>query len=270
LTIGFNMKLSESSCLLLNRLFPKPPVKGRESPRSYSEAQYEWAKTNLALFASHINLKDKDVLDAGCGLGGKTVYYAQNGCKSIIGIDMDEIRINYSKQFAESKETSNVQFKTADLNALPFDSNKFDIIFLNDVVEHLRKPILMNAFKECKRVIKPNGRICLEFPPWTSWDASHLYDYIYTPWCQLIFSTETIVNVIKKMNPKPRYGKLSVIDHFLELNRLTIMEFKEIIQELNFRVLNTYPLMIKSKQILKRLPFVNKYLTRRFVAILTK
>ena len=98
----------------------------------------------------------------------------------------------------------------------------------------------MNALKECKRVIKPNGRICLEFPPWTSWDASHLYDYIYIPWCQLVFSTETMVNVIKTMNPKPRYGKLSVVEHFLELNRLTITEFKGIILELNFKVINTY------------------------------
>lgn len=191
-------------------------------------------------------------------LGGKTVYYSENGCKSIIGIDIDETRIKYSNQFAKRKETSNVQFKTADVSALPFDSNRFDVIFLNDVVEHISRSALMSALKECKRVIKPNGRICLEFPPWTSWDASHLYDTIYIPWCQLIFSTETLVSVIKTMNPKPGFSKLSVIDHFLELNRLTIPEFKDIIQELNFKVINTYQLMIKSKKVLKHLPIINK------------
>ncbi len=263
------MKLGEYFCLFLNNFFPKIKMPGRESPQSYSEAQYGWAEDDLRLYAPYINLKDKIVLDAGCGPGGKTVFYAENGCKLIMGMDMDENHIRYAKEFAKKKGILNAEFKVGNLNALPFESNKFDIIFMNDVVEHIRRPILVSALEECKRVLKVNGRICLDFPPWTSPQAAHLYDYIYIPWCQLLFSSETLINVTKSMNPKPRHGKLSVIEHFQELNHITIKEFKDIIRKLDFKVINFELRMIKSK-ILRYIPFFNKYLTSRVVAVLSK
>lgn len=264
------MKLGQWSCLFLNNFFPKRKLPGRESPQSYSEAGYRGAKSNLALHAPYINLKDKMVLDAGCGLGGKTVFYAENGCKLIIGIDMDENHIKYANEFAKKKGVLNAKFRVGSLDALPFESNKFDIIFLNDVVEHIRKPILISALAECKRVIKANGRICLEFPPWTSSDAAHLYDYIHIPWCQVFFSSETLINVTRRMKPKPRYGKLSYIEHFQELNHITIQEFKDIIRKLDFKVINFELHIIKNIRILKYISFFNKYLTSRVVAVLSK
>ena len=212
---GKVMKLDEDLCLLLNNYFIKiiKPKDRSEPPLSYPEKEYNWGKERMRLFTPYVNLKDKIVLDAGCGLGGKTVLYAENGCKSIIGIDMDENHINYAKEFSIKKGVLNVEFMAGNLSNLPFESNKFDIIFLNDVVEHIKKPILINALAECKRVIKVNGKICLEFPPWTSPFAAHLS--IYVPWCHLIFPQETLINLTRRMSPKPRLGKLSIIEHFL-------------------------------------------------------
>ena len=170
----------------------------------------------------------------------------------------------------KNKGATKGQFKIADLNSLPFESNQFDLVFLNDVVEHVRRTILIKTLEEYKRLIKPNGKICLEFPPWTSWDASHLYDTIYIPWCQLFFSDQTLVSVIKILNPKPRFGKLSVVEHFQELNRITILEFWDIIGKLGFRVISSDRRMIKRKNFLKNIPFLNKYLTTWVVAILSK
>ena len=242
------MKLSESICLFLNNFFPKPPVAGRESAQLYAESQYNRAYSSLALYESHIELEDKDILDAGCSLGGKTVYYAEHGCKSITGVDRDDVYIKHAKQFAKKKGMLNIQFKIAELNKLPFESDSFDLIFLNDVVEHIRRPVLIEALKECKRVVKPNGRICLEFPPWTSWDAAHLYDYIYIPWCQLFFSDETLINVLGRMDLKPRFGRLSTTQFFQELNRITIAEFWDIISRLDLKVINSDRRMIKKNK----------------------
>ena len=264
------MRLGEYFCLFLNKFFPKKKVAGRESSQSYSVSEYDRAKDTLALHAPYINLKDQIVLDAGCGLGGKTVFYAENGCNSIIGIDIDENHIKYASQFAKKKGVLNAEFIIGSLYTLPFKSNKFDIIFLNDVVEHIRRPILISALEECKRVIRVNGRICLEFPPWTSPYAAHLYDYIYIPWCQLLFSSVTLINVIKRMKPKPRYGKLSFIEHFQELNHITIKEFKDIIGKLDFKVINFELHMIKNIKILRYIPFLNKYLITHVIAVLSK
>ena len=265
------MRISENICLLLNNFFPKKKVQGRESPEAYSETQYGWAKKSLKLFDGFVDLKDKMVLDAGCGPGGKTIYYAEQGCKLIIGVDIDENRINFAKGFAEKKNAANVKFMVASLAELPFESDTFDYIFLNDVVEHLRRPLLENALRECKRVIKPGGKICLEFPPWTSYDASHLYDFIYIPWCQVLFSTKTLVNVVNKLNPAPpTVGKLSHVEHFLELNHITIKESKILFRKIDFKILNFDYNVLFNVALFKYIPFFYKYLTRRVVAVLSK
>lgn len=265
------MGLSEGICLFLNKFFPKRTREGRESAQSYSEAQYSWAKKSLTLYDKYADIKDKYILDAGCGPGGKSVFYAEKGCKSVIGIDIDESRIKYAKEFASKKNISNIEFITGSLADLPFESNKFDFIFLNDVVEHINRPLLSKALEECKRVIKPDGRICLEFPPWSSYDASHLYDYIFIPWCQVIFSTETLVNVMKRLNPaQPAMGKLSVIDHFLELNHITIRESKELFKNLGFKIIHFDLIILLNIKFIRFIPLLNKYMTRRVVAVLGK
>ncbi|UCF79184.1 MAG: class I SAM-dependent methyltransferase [Candidatus Eiseniibacteriota bacterium] len=264
------MRVSERVCLLLNALFPGRKRTGRTSPRSYSEAEYRWARGSLALHAPHIDLNGKTVLDAGCGLGGKTVFYAEHGCASIVGVDIDENHVRYAADFATSRNVSNASFVRADLGALPFEPDTFDFVVLNDVVEHLRKPILTRALEECRRVICTGGRIFLEFPPWASPDAAHLYDYIHIPWCHLLFSPETLVNVTQRMNPEPRYGKLSVIEHFQELNQITVEEFLGLVRALDFRVINFEIRMIRNLKVLKYVPVLSKYLISRAVAVLSK
>jgi 2-polyprenyl-3-methyl-5-hydroxy-6-metoxy-1,4-benzoquinol methylase len=80
-------------------------------------------------------------------------------------VDLDEKHINYALEYAAKKNYPNVEFKVANLANLPFESDKFDVILLNDVVEHIKRPILIDVLKECKRVLKKGGRIFIEFPP---------------------------------------------------------------------------------------------------------
>jgi SAM-dependent methyltransferase len=241
-------------------------VKGRESPQSYSEAQYGWAKSGFKLHAPYVNLQDKVVLDAGCGPGGKTVFYAEMGCKRIVGIDIDENRLGYAREFAKKKNALNAEFVLGSLVSLPFD-----YIFMNDVVEHIERPILVKALEECRRVVKPGGKICLEFPPWSSFDAAHLYDYIYLPWCQVLFSPETLVGVMNRLKPAhPVIGNLSVVEHFLELNRITISESKELFKKLNFKIIAFDLNMLLDMKFVKYIPILRKYWTRRVVAVLGK
>ena len=72
------------------------------------------------------------------------------------------------------------------------------------------------------------------------------------------------------MNLKPRFGRLSAKQHFEELNRITIAEFWNIISRLELKVVNSDRRMIKKNKFFKHVPFFNKYLTTRVVAILSK
>ncbi len=98
-----NIRFSSKVCLLLNRFFPSVERPGREDPMEYADAQYQWAKTSLSYFKDQIELKDKIILDAGCSLGGKTIYYSEKGVKSIVGIDLDVKRTEHANQYANKK-----------------------------------------------------------------------------------------------------------------------------------------------------------------------
>lgn len=264
------MRFSEHVCLLLNKFFPKVKTDGRTSPESYSEAQYAWAIEGLSYFGDYLEFKDKEILDAGCGYGGKTIFYGEQCSKHVIGVDIDEKHIKYAKEYARKKAFLNVEFKVANLANLSFESDEFDIILLNDVVEHISRPILVDVLKECKRVLKKEGRIFIEFPPWTSAFAAHLYDYIHIPWCQFIFSSETLSNVTRKLQCHENFGTLTIVENFQQLNHITMNEFKEIIRNLDFKVVHSKMTMLRKIHWFRYLPFFNKFLASRFVAILSK
>jgi ubiquinone/menaquinone biosynthesis C-methylase UbiE len=265
------MSLPERFCLFLNKCVPKYRVSGRESSKSYYNAQYGWAQTSFSLHSKYLELEGKTVLDAGCGMGGKTAFYAEKGCKSIVGIDINEVSIEAARKYVKEKGLHNVEFVLGSLAEMPFEPDTFDIVIMNDSIEHITRPILLKALQECKRVLKPGGRICLEFPPWTSFDASHLYDYISIPWCQLLFSTKTLLNVMRGMKPNQEVVTItSLIEQYEELNRVTIKEFKGYIRQLGFNVISFELNMLLNMKWVRYIPFIRKYWTRRVVAVLSK
>jgi SAM-dependent methyltransferase len=235
----------------------------------YAREGYDNASRAVAQYDPHVSLADKTVLDAGCGLGGKTVYYSEQDTRYVIGVDFDDTHVSHARHFAETRNAEKVRFLVAGLARLPLPQNSFDLIFLNDVVEHIPRPVLRDSFLECRRVLKPGGKICLQFPPWSCYNASHLYHYISVPWCHLIFSEETLVRVTKRYEPQPRIGSLSYIEHFRQLNRIELDEFQTIVADSGLRTLDIERRMIKGLEILKFLPILRRFLTTRIVAVLT-
>ncbi len=262
------MSVSERVCLGLNRVFPKRKLPGRESPKSYFEADQAEAEEILGAYGPALRMAGQMVLDGGCGLGGKTLYCALHGATFVVGLDNDLQHLRHAAKFTNAKQVPNLTFLAASLRDLPFPSDLFDVILLNGVVEHIKRSDLRPAMAECKRVLKPGGILCALFPPWTSPSAAHVYDCI--PWCQLLFSRATIAAVLKKLGPAPRYGRLSYVEHFLELNQITIEEFRHLTRELGFETVLFTLHMIKNLRVLAKVPVINKYLTSHVVAVLRK
>src|SRR5690242_21955069 len=76
--------------LALNRVFRRPNVGGRESAEAYSDWERHWGKDFARMYMEPAgDLRGKQVLDVGCGLGGKTVAYAEAGA-TVPGIDLLE------------------------------------------------------------------------------------------------------------------------------------------------------------------------------------
>jgi SAM-dependent methyltransferase len=96
---------------------------------------------------------DDVVLDAGCGSGRVFQHRLSGRVRRVVGVDVtDEPRGNANIDDAAK----------ADLRALPFRGETFDLIVISHVAEHLTAP--EPVFRELARVLRPGGRLLLLTP----------------------------------------------------------------------------------------------------------
>lgn len=103
--------------------------------------------------AMGFDVKEKDILEVGCGRGGGLSYINRYLLpKSVTGVDLNKKAIQFCKK--NYRENNNT-FVQADAQKLPFDSNLFDIV-LNVESSH-RYPQVDVFLSEVYRVLKPGG-----------------------------------------------------------------------------------------------------------------
>jgi len=107
--------------------------------------RYEWVMPQL----QKINC-----LDDGCGSGYGTHYLAENGIKSITGIDISKEAIEFSKK---NFETTNCHYEQMDSLELKFKDASFDAVISFDVLEHISKEKQQKFISEIARVIDDKG-----------------------------------------------------------------------------------------------------------------
>jgi ubiquinone/menaquinone biosynthesis C-methylase UbiE len=231
---------------------------------AYAEWEWKNAKRDFEFFQDKIQITGKKMLDIGCGKGGKSVYYTKMGAE-LIGCDIEYNSIQTASKFAKLKKVSDkASFVVCDASALPFKSEKFDIVISNNVIEHLKKCV--ESINEMKRVVKNNGKICINFgPPWFSPFGAHISNKL--PWAHLVFSQTTIRNVFMKDGRKNIDFNKDLYD---SVNRITIRKFKRMVAESGLQIvffkLTTRPYF----RFLVRIPFVNEFFVGQVVAMLKK
>lgn len=101
------------------------------------------------------NLKDKNVLDLGCGGGQLSISLALKGAK-VTGIDFSENQIIYAKGLARKFNVS-PKFLMQDINNLKnFKSNSFHLVISVYTLQYVKD--LREVFKEVKRILKRYGK----------------------------------------------------------------------------------------------------------------
>ncbi len=281
------MSINITLCKNLNKIFKLPvhPFNLNNSGIStYSEWQYEKGKETLKFYLEHSSetemFKDKVVLDIGCGAGGKTVYYASEGVKSIYGLEILEkykdeaealaIKMGYFDKFNYINE---------DASKMSFDDETFDTIIMNDAMEHVDNP--QQVLNECMRVLKKGGRLYLNFPPYNHPFGAHLSDAIAIPWVHCFFDDKTLIEVYKNEVKNLIDGdnriefRISKKDnneeYFSYINKMTIKRFNRILKNGNFNIIyyNEKPLRRILYQLAK-LPILKEYFVKMVVCIIQK
>jgi SAM-dependent methyltransferase len=98
------------------------------------------------------------VLEAGCGVGSQTVTLARRSPGArFVSIDVSDRSIAAATRAVASAGLDNVEFRQADIFALPFDGESFDHVFVCFVLEHLARPA--RALSILGTVLRPGGTI---------------------------------------------------------------------------------------------------------------
>lgn len=100
-----------------------------------------------------LNIKNKSVLDMGCGTGVLAILAKKLGSAYTVGIDIDEWSVTNSIENIERNDTQDIEIKQGDANLLG-NYQKFDVILAN-----INRNILLNDMKHYASVLQEGGDI---------------------------------------------------------------------------------------------------------------
>jgi cyclopropane fatty-acyl-phospholipid synthase-like methyltransferase len=107
--------------------------------------------------AAAIRSTDK-VLDAGCGIGGSSIYLAEkSGCR-VTGISLSEKQIVKARELAASKQLHDkVSFEVMNYMDTSFPAESFDVVWGCESICYADNK--ESFIKEAFRLLKPGGRL---------------------------------------------------------------------------------------------------------------
>ncbi len=279
-------KLMTKWLLFINRFFkcPEHPFNMQNNgKKSYALWQFEKGKDTISFYMNYIDtdnmFKDKDVLDIGCGAAGKSLYYLTLGAKSVCGTDIVK---KYEKEAYELQKKlglSGFSFYVADAGNTNFKENSFDVVIMNDAMEHIDKPDAV--LKEIYRILKPHGKLFVNFPPYNHPYGAHLSDAIGIPWVHKFFNDKTLIEAYKFLVCDLSDGKERIElrisenekgeEYFSYINKMNIKRFKKLVDNTAFKI--DYYHEVPLRSILK--PFlkfqsIKDYFVRMVVCVLEK
>jgi 2-polyprenyl-3-methyl-5-hydroxy-6-metoxy-1,4-benzoquinol methylase len=114
-----------------------------------------------------IDVRQKKVLDLGCGRGELCIASMRRGASKVVGIDFSADAIELAKEnLRECSDliSKELIFKQANALELSLDE-KFDVIFLTDIVEHLYDDQIEILFKKVEEHLSVDGRVIIHTMP---------------------------------------------------------------------------------------------------------
>lgn len=274
----------------LNKLFPLPshPFNlQNEGITTYAKWQYEKGADTIKFYLDSPLVKDakdmffgKRVLDIGCGACGKTMFYGKQGAKSITGMDVVESYKEEATLLADEVGLSDIfTFVAGDAAATSFPDESFDVIIMNDAMEHVSKPEAV--LKEAYRVLKKGGRLYVNFPPYNHPFGAHLSDVIGIPYVHCLFTEKTLIDSYKSLVSHLPDGEKRIgfrisedengKEYFSYINKMTIKRFTKIKKEAPFSLAYYKEVPLRAFLTpLARMPFFKEFFVKMVVCIFEK
>ena len=162
---------------------------------------------------------DWDALDIATGTGHTALALAPH-VGSVIGTDLTPEMLAEAEQLRVRRGVTNVEFRVADVHALPFADGTFHLVTCRRAAHHFSK--IAMALREMHRVLRPGGRLVIDdrsvpeddFVDRTMneldrlHDASHVRQYRPSEWQRLLADAGFI---IEAMEPYQKHRPLSAL-----------------------------------------------------------
>ena len=104
----------------------------------------------------HADLKDKRVLDCGCGTGILSIVASKAGAASVVAYDIDEWSVDNTLHNAQLNGADNIEVLTGDIHVLSHISGVFDIVMAN-----INRNILLADMPSMCEVLAVGGTLML-------------------------------------------------------------------------------------------------------------
>ena len=114
---------------------------------------YEWNYKDL-LPAD----KNAKILDIGCGLGQFLYWLQQKGYQNFLGVDISQEMLDIARQ----KATTKVKKITSIKEFLSAETESYDLIVMNDVIEHLSKQEIIDDLELMRVALKKGGKLVIK------------------------------------------------------------------------------------------------------------
>jgi SAM-dependent methyltransferase len=289
--MSFLVRIAKWYLSLMPVELPSYYIHRRPLERAEMEYTDECSARGFSSFFRKFDLTGKDVLDFGCGFGGRTIRFKELGAKSVTGIEVLQEMLDEANDFAALKGQNDVKFVLAEGERLPFPNKSFDVICSYDVFEHVAD--LKLCLEECYRMLRPGGVLYGIFPPFHHpTGGSHLHGYISrSPAPNLLFPCSVIMKAVEQLmrdrGQTYRPPVIRLTDPLWSVNGTTIRSFKRILSTLPFQQKQIWlmpmisPARAKWEQwrmkywafpfrVTVHLPFLNELLTERIVMELVR
>ena len=212
------------------------------------------------------------VLDLGCGHGALSVHIAELGAAQVVGVDLDEERIEFAEEnlerdFPQFREC--IQFRCQDVADLDLDDH-FDLIVTKDSFEHIED--LPGLVDDLHRMLKPGGILAAGFSPlFYSPFGDHARFELKVPWLHAILPDSLLVWWLNYRTSKNAANSMD-----LGLNRLTPRQFRDIFgdhakwSQLGLQYNRGGRFLMPLFSFLRRIPLLERFFTVSIYAVVQK
>ncbi len=128
-----------------------------DSDKPYNQHEALINKNQLLYDKAQIKPTDR-VWDAGCGIGGSSIWMAKNFGNRATGVTISGLQVEYATKQAKKNNVADLaDFVQTDFCATPFEDETFDVVWAAESVCHTQYK--SKFLKEAFRVLKPGGRL---------------------------------------------------------------------------------------------------------------